>query len=86
MQIQECCQTFKMIPAWKSVGLTTDAMDYAIGSIPDGRTFYMELNQIDSKRIIAHKEWLAYEETILRNLDLIKNKVNNKYEVLIRCV
>lgn len=75
LQIKECCQTFRTIPIWKSVRLATDAMNYAIGSILDGRTFYMELNQGDSKKIIAHKEWLAYEQTILRNLDSIRNKV-----------
>ena len=75
LQITECCQTFRTIPVWKSVRLATDAMNYAIGSVLDGQTFYMELNQKDSNKIIAHKEWLAYEETILRNLDLIRNKV-----------
>ena len=75
LQITECCQTFRTIPVWKSVRLATDAMNYAIGSVLDGQTFYMELNQKDSNKIIAHKEWLAYEETILRNLDSIMNKV-----------
>ena len=49
---------------WKSIRLATDAMDFAVGSVIQGETFYMELSKEDVERNIAHKEWLAFEMTI----------------------
>ena len=70
-----CFQTFKTVPVWKSIRLATDAMDFAVGSVIQGETFYMELSKEDVERNIAHKEWLAFEMTILRNLDRLRDQV-----------
>ena len=75
LQSTGCSQTFRTVPVWKSIRLATDAMDYAVGSVLQGEIFYMELSEEDIQRNIAHKEWLAFEMTILRKLDMLRNQV-----------
>ena len=74
LKLKDCQMSLKSIPIWESLRLATDAMDTAIGSILDGRVMYEELDSNTAKRRIAHKEWLAFERTVLPALPELREK------------
>ena len=75
LSLEKCKMSLRSIPIWESIRLATDAMDTAIGSILDGKVLYEELDTDTAKLRIAHKEWLAFERTVLPALASLKGKV-----------
>ena len=75
LKINHCQMSLRSIPVWESVRVATDAMDTAIGSIMEGRTMYEVLDNSTVHRTIAHKEWLAFERTIMPALSEVRGKV-----------
>ena len=75
LRVEECCMSLRDIPVWHTIRLATDAMDSAIGSVLQGRIMYEELDPKMYKVRIAHKEWLAFEKTVMDSLHDLKNRV-----------
>ena len=75
LTIRDCTQSLQSIPVWEAVRLATDAMDTAVGSVLEGKEYYEVLSVNDAKKRIAHKEWIAFERTIIANLPSLKDRV-----------
>ena len=75
LEAQECNMSLRTIPVWNTVRLATDAMDTAIGAVLRGEVMYEVLDPGTQQKRIAHKEWLAFERTVMPSLHDLKNTV-----------
>jgi len=75
LEVSDCHMSLKDIPVWDTIRLATDAMDTAIGSVIQGIVMYEELDPRTQRARIAHKEWLAFEKTVLASLPDLRNRV-----------
>ena len=72
---EECVSSLSSVPIWKSVRLATDATDIEWGAILAGVEMSDMFNEVDVKRIIAHKEWLAMEFAVRSNLAFLQGRI-----------
>ena len=75
LNLAECSLPLETVPIWNTVRLATDAMDTALGSVLEGRIHYRIFTKEELLHTIAHKEWMAFEETVEANLSTLANKV-----------
>lgn len=72
---EECVLSLAIAPIWKSIRLATDASDMVWGSVLAGQEVSEELSVIEVQHCIAHKEWMAFEHTVRRNLAFLTGKL-----------
>ena len=72
---EECVMSLRTAPIWKSIRLATDSSDLEWGSILSGLEMSDMWDETDIKRIIAHKEWLAFDISVRANLAYLSGKL-----------
>jgi hypothetical protein len=72
---EECVLSLATAPIWKSIRVATDASDLVWGSVLAGQEVSEEWSELEIQHTIAHKEWMAFEITVRRNLAFLTGKL-----------
>ena len=72
---EECVPSLVTAPIWKSIRVATDASDLVWGSVLAGQEVSEEWSELEIQHTIAHKEWMAFEFTVRRNLAFLTGKL-----------
>ena len=72
---EECVLSLSSAPIWKSIRLATDASDVTWGAVLAGKEVIDEWNRMEVRHTIAHKEWMAFEHMVRRNITFLSGKL-----------
>ena len=72
---EECVMSLSTAPIWRSIRLATDSSDLEWGAVLSGQEMSDMWDEMDIKRIIAHKEWLSFDNCVRTNLAYLKGKL-----------
>ena len=72
---EECVLSLAAVPIWRSIRLATDASDLHWGAVLAGQAITDEWSVWEIQHTIAHKEWMAFEFTVRRNLAYLSGKL-----------
>ena len=72
---EECVLSLSTAPIWRSIRLATDASDIMWGAVLAGQESTDEWDGREVKHTIAHKEWMAFEHMVRRNIAFLSGKL-----------
>ena len=75
LTLEECVLSLSSVPIWRSIRLATDASDIRWGAVLAGQEVTDEWDNQEVVHTIAHKEWMAFEYMVRRNLAFLSRKL-----------
>jgi hypothetical protein len=72
---EECVFSLAIVPIWMSIRLATDASDTLWGAVLAGQEVSEEWSELEVQHTIAHKEWMAFDYMVRRNLAFLTGRL-----------
>ena len=72
---EESVLSLSFAPIWRSIRIATDASDVTWGAVLAGKEVTDEWDRLEVRHTIAHKEWMAFDHMVRRNITFLSGKL-----------